>query len=180
MKIPYDLIHKLEADYGSLDLVPDNNPILHQIHEQIGITARDNIDLTKYEKVVIDFMKDGFNLHDIVAKTGMSFYLVRQIASNYDLQPKPKFRYVAVKDHEPKIFSNGFENFQVIVESSCYSLTVAKIKLAFCGYHLYQARKAFLWRDLAWHDQYLIGDQLCQKEPQGGIKIEFAKTSKIK
>ncbi|QYN53202.1 hypothetical protein [Lactobacillus panisapium] len=50
MKITYYLIHKLEANYGSLDLVPDNNLILHQIHEQIGITAHDNIDLTKYEK----------------------------------------------------------------------------------------------------------------------------------
>lgn len=95
MKILYDLIHKLEADYGSLDLVPDNNPILHQIHEQISITSHDNIDLTKYEKVVIALMKTGFNLHNIVAKTGISFYLVRQIASNYDL--KLKFCYVAVK-----------------------------------------------------------------------------------
>ena len=85
LKITYYLIHKLEADYGSLDLVPDNSPISHQIHEQIGITAHDNIDLTIYEKVVICLIKVGFNLHDIVAKTGMSFYLVRQMVSNYDL-----------------------------------------------------------------------------------------------
>ncbi|MCT6888814.1 MAG: hypothetical protein M3Z87_04005 [Lactobacillus sp.] len=68
MELPYNLIHQLENQFGSLTHVPESNLILKKIRQLIFAAEAESkrVSLIKDEKLVSDMLNEGYGFDKIV------------------------------------------------------------------------------------------------------------------
>ena len=67
MAIPYNLIHSLENEYGTLSLVPDNNLTLKSIQKSLYNNEEEIIDAK-----ITALINDGYSISEIATKLNFS------------------------------------------------------------------------------------------------------------
>ena len=166
MAIPYDLIHKLENQYGTMSNVPENSATLIKIRnifwENESLSNIEN--QLELENKVIQYVSEGYNALDIAKKTNKGIRTIRGLINRLHLKLKPQFNYVAInKNTGQKIFSTSFKNYEAITKQRVKFADSAKIYLYKKGYVLREARGVYRWKKLKNGDQYFSGKELCTK-----------------
>lgn len=100
MTIPYDLIHEIEAKYGTLD-IPDSNPLMIKLHRVTGSKIRKQRNPRKvymykyrphfYDDRIIQLIKDGYSIGETASIAGHARQTVNLIINHYHLTLKQPF-----------------------------------------------------------------------------------------
>lgn len=166
MAIPYDLIHKLEDEYGSMNNVSENNDILkliraklHVHHPKHTIYSFDDFKKNK----IIYYLENGYGIREIAQLVNVSYSKVRKIMTSYNLKIKPKFKYVAIGE-DFKVYSLGLNQFKIMSLSTCNNFSNTKKALKTMGYDLKEAKGFFHWCDLKKDDHYIIDKNIYTKQ----------------
>lgn len=157
MDIPYDLIHELEIQYGSISLVPESNSTLKEIRTTLHAKHKEvKYDFSEYKKEqIISYIEDGYNITETAYLARVSGRRVRNTIEQNNLIVKPRFKYVAIKDGVG-IFSSGTEQYRFICRRSCNTFSYAKRYLHEKGYQLEKAESYYHWCDIKPNEQYII------------------------
>ncbi|MEB3364997.1 hypothetical protein SDC49_20060 [Lactobacillus sp. R2/2] len=91
MAIPYNLIHNLENEYGTLSLVPDNNLTLKSIQKSLYNNEEKIIDAK-----ITTLINDGYSISEIATELNFSQNKIRSAVNRLGLEVKPYFKYVAI------------------------------------------------------------------------------------
>uniref|UniRef100_UPI0025CFBE47 hypothetical protein n=1 Tax=uncultured Lactobacillus sp. TaxID=153152 RepID=UPI0025CFBE47 len=91
MDIPYNLIHKLEDEYGSLALVPDNNLVLKNIRKDFYESEKRPVEIE-----VTKLVNSGYSVSEIAIKLNFSQSKIKSLVKQLGLEVKPYFKYVAI------------------------------------------------------------------------------------
>lgn len=165
MDIPYDLIHELESQYGTITLVSENNPILLKIRQKMHIKSNKYAfyEFNEYkEHQIIDYINKGYGVNETANLINVSDNRVRNIIKKHKLIVKPRFKYVILKENT-KIYSTGIHQFKAFCHFTCNDFTHAKIALHKFGYELKQAAGHYHWCDIKPNDQYIIDYEVYTK-----------------
>lgn len=102
MIIPYDLIHEIEAKYGTLD-IPDSNPLMIKLHKVMGVTVRKQCHPRKkylycyrphyYDDQIVRLIKDGYSIGETASISGHARQTVNLIIDHYHLRLRLPFIY---------------------------------------------------------------------------------------
>lgn len=166
MDIPYDLIHKLEDEYGSISNVSENNAILKSIRLKLHIkhAKRTNFTYNDFkEEKIIEYLKKGYSIYETAQLTQSSYAKVRKIKSNYKLKTLPRFKYVAI-GNEFKVYSLGLSKFKIMSLSCCSNFANTQKALRAMGYELKEAKGYFHWCNLKKDDHYIIDRNIYTKQ----------------
>ncbi|MDF7683503.1 hypothetical protein PT287_08325 [Lactobacillus sp. ESL0679] len=98
--IPYDLIHKIEAKYGTL-AIPDSEPLMIELHRVTGVKVRKQRNPRKvcpykykphyYDDQIVQLIKDGYSIGETASITGHARQTVNLIIDHYHLKLKQPF-----------------------------------------------------------------------------------------
>lgn len=91
MAIPYNLIHNLENEYGTLSLVPDNNLTLKSIQKSLYNNEEEIIDAK-----ITTLINDGYSINEVATELNFSQNKIRSAVNRLGLEVKPYFKYVAI------------------------------------------------------------------------------------
>ena len=101
MDIPYDLIHKLENQYGTMSNVPENDPLMIELHQKIGIKNIKHTSHRKrykrhyvphyYDDEIIELNKKGYSINEINYMTKRSNQTISNILHNFGLKTKDPY-----------------------------------------------------------------------------------------
>lgn len=159
MDIPYDLIHKLEDEYGSLALVPDNNLVLKNIRKDFYEGEKRPVEIE-----VTNLVNSGYSVSEIAIKLNFSQSKTRKLIRQLGLKIKPCFRYVAIKrKNGQKIYSKYFNKYRKITHQSLKFFDSAKFYLNEKGYDFKRLRYAIRFSELNIGDQYLDKNNIYTK-----------------
>lgn len=158
MDIPYDLIHELEAQYGTITLVSENNPILLKIRQKMHIKNNKYAfyEFNEYkEHQIIYYITEGYGVNETANLINVSDNRVRNIIKKHKLIVKPRFKYVVTKEGK-KTFSTGLNQYKALCEFTCSDFSQTQKSLHKLGYELKQAAGHYHWCDIKPNDQYII------------------------
>lgn len=166
MDIPYDLIHKLEDEYGSISNVSENNATLKSIRAKLHVHHPKHtiysFDDFKKNKIIY-YLENGYGIREIAQLVNVSYSKVRKIMTSYNLKIKPKFKYVAIGE-DFKVYSLGLNQFKIISLSTCNNFSNTKKALKTMGYDLKEAKGFFHWCNLKKDDHYIIDKNIYTKQ----------------
>ncbi|MEB3365061.1 hypothetical protein SDC49_20415 [Lactobacillus sp. R2/2] len=91
MAIPYNLIHNLENEYGTLSLVPDNNLTLKSIQKSLYDNKEEIIDAK-----ITTLINEGYSIKEVATELNFSQNKIRSAVNRLGLEVKPYFKYVAI------------------------------------------------------------------------------------
>lgn len=160
MKLPWDLIHKLDHDYEKWSDIPDDNQTLIRI-QQITNSFNDS-DLN--EQKAIELLNAGYGRKEIVDNFGITKYYVDKVIEQHRAKQLPQFKYVITKKGQPRVFSPTYVSYETIIKARCYCYKTALKNLKKHGFCLRKARKIIRFKDLKSGDQYLFKNRLYTKE----------------
>lgn len=166
MDIPYDLIHELEDEYGSISNVSEDNDILKIIRLKLNVHHHKHtiysFDDFKKNKIIY-YLENGYGIHEIAQLVNVSYSKVRKIMTSYNLEIKPKFKYVAIGE-DFKVYSLGLSQFKIMSLSCCSDFANTKKGLRAMGYELKEAKGFYHWCDLKNDDHYIIDKNIYTKQ----------------
>lgn len=160
MKLPWDLIHKLDHDYEKWSDIPDDDQTLIRIQQITNPFSDSDIN----EQKAIELLNAGYGRKEIVNKFGITKYYVDKVIKQHRAKQLPQFRYVIIKKGQPRVFSPTYSSYETIIKARCYCCKTALSNLEKCGFHLRKARKIIRFKDLRNGDQYLFKNRLYTKE----------------
>ena len=91
--IPYDIIHKIEAKYGTL-AIPDDNPLMIKLHNALGIShikRKDAYQSHSYDQKAIELARYGYSADEIAKKIGHNPLTVRKILAHFNIPILERF-----------------------------------------------------------------------------------------
>lgn len=98
--IPYDIIHKIEAKYGTL-AIPDDNPLMIKLHKATGAEPRLKMKTSAtdqqftphyYDDEVIRLTKMGYSVGEIAKKLAHARSTINRILLYYRVKPRDSFK----------------------------------------------------------------------------------------
>ena len=98
--IPYDIIHKIEAKYGTL-AIPDDNPLMIKLHKATGAEPRLKMKTSAtgqqftphyYDDEVIRLTKMGYSVGEIAEKLCHARSTINRILLYYRVKPRDSFK----------------------------------------------------------------------------------------
>ena len=98
--IPYDIIHKIEAKYGTL-AIPDDNPLMIKLHKATGAEPRLKMKTSAtgqqftphyYDDEVIRLTKMGYSVGEIAKKLAHARSTINRILLYYRVKPRASFK----------------------------------------------------------------------------------------
>ena len=98
--IPYDIIHKIEAKYGTL-AIPDDNPLMIKLHKATGAGPRLKMKTSAtgqqftphyYDDEVIRLTKMGYSVGEIAKKLAHARSTINRILLYYRVKPRDSFK----------------------------------------------------------------------------------------
>lgn len=98
--IPYDIIHKIEAKYGTL-AIPDDNPLMIKLHKATGAETRLKMKTSAtgqqftphyYDDEVIRLTNMGYSVGEIAKKLGHARSTINRILLYYRVKPRDSFK----------------------------------------------------------------------------------------
>lgn len=159
MAIPYNLIHNLENEYGTLSLVPDNNLTLKSIQKSLYNNEKEIIDAK-----ITTLINDGYSINEIATELNFSQNKIRSAVNRLGLEVKPCFRYVAInRKNGQKIYSKYFNKYRKITHQPLKFFDSAKLYLNKKGYDFKKLRYAIRFSGLNIGDQYLDKNNIYTK-----------------
>lgn len=165
MDIPYNLIHELESEYGSIVLVPESNDILKSIRKKLHIrhAKRTNFSYDEFkEEKIIEYLKEGYSIYETAQLTQSSYAKVRKLKSNHELKTLPRFKYVAVGS-DFNVYSKGVDQYKAMCPYNVHEVNYAKKSLLKIGFKLVRANGYFHWCDIKPDDQYIVDYEIYTK-----------------
>ena len=160
MAIPYNLIHNLENEYGTLSLVPDNNLTLKSIQKSLYNNEEEIIDAK-----IIALINDGYSISEIATELNFSQNKIRSAVNRLGLEVKPYFKYVAINQKTgQKIYSKNFSKYRGITHQPLQFISSARLYLDKKGYYLRKFRKIVRFKNLKSGDKYFCKNKLYTKE----------------
>lgn len=122
MNLPYNLIHQLENQFGSLTHVPESNLILKKIRQLI-IAAEDEskrISQIKDEELTADMLNEGYGFYEVLGQIRLSIKKVRYITKKLFIRAKPHFKYkVTVSKTRQLIYFGNYRNYSMLMHHGC-------------------------------------------------------------
>ena len=159
-KIIIDLNKLEEAHDGSVMSVPDNDPELKRLNQFFN----PKIDRLEKENEIKKLIQDGYNRKEVGDKLSVSNDTVKNVIDKYDLEVRPLFTYVAVKENSPRIYSHNYQNYYQIISSHPWKLALVRKALAKKGYRLIKLHNPSHWKNLMPGDMYLERKGFCVKQ----------------
>lgn len=166
MQLPYNLIHQLEEQFGTLAYVPESNLILKKIRQLIYTAEGESkrISQIKDEELTVDVLNEGYGFDEIVAQIGLPIKKVRYIAKKLHIQAKPHFKYkVTVSKTGQLIYSGNYRNYSILMHHGCDYFEYTKRHLKSEGYELERLPELMPWRKLENGDQYISHRRIITK-----------------
>lgn len=166
MELPYNLIHQLENQFGSLTHVPESNLILKKIRQLIFAAEAESkrISVIKDEELTVDMLNEGYGFDEIVAQIGISIKRVRYMAQRLHIKAKPHFKYkVTVINTGQLIYTGNYRNYSILMQHGCDYYEYAKRYLNKEGYKLERLPVYMPWRKLNDGDQYILHRRIYTK-----------------
>lgn len=159
-KIIIDLNKLEEAHDGSVMSVPDNDPELKRLNQFFN----PKIDRVEKENEIKKLIQDGYNRQEVGDKLSVSNDTVKNVIDKYDLEVRPLFTYVAVKENSPRIYSHNYQNYYQIISGHPWKLAPVRKALAKKGYRLIKLHNPSHWKNLMPGDMYLERKGFCVKK----------------
>lgn len=166
MELPYNLIHQLENQFGSLNHVPESNSILKKIRQLIFAAEAESkrVSLIEDEKLVADMLNEGYGFDEIVSQIGLSIKRVRYIAQKMHIKAKPRFKYrVTVIKTGQLIYTGNYQNYSILMQHGCDYYEYTRHYLYIEGYKLERLPEFVPWRKLESGDQYISHRRIITK-----------------
>lgn len=166
MDIPYDLIHKLEDEYGSLTLVPENNLVLNKLRQLLFVADEESKRKAQIEDddLTLDMLNEGYCFDEITYQIDVSIKKVRSIAQKFHIKAKPHFKYkVTIIKTGQLIYTNNYRNYSILMHHGCDYYEYTKRYLYSNGYKLERLPEFMPWRKLNNGDQYISHHKIYTK-----------------
>ena len=159
--IPYDLINQLEADFGSLSNVPEDNPTLINIRKILSFEDHNATKRIYLGSEINKLLDEGYFQAEIADKLMISVTTVRKSMRMFNMQTRPRFRYKAVNQATGEsIYGNVYRDFSKLINVNCSSFKLAKSYLSLEGYKLTKCDPRILWGELKKGQKYYQNGQL--------------------
>ena len=158
MQLPYNLIHQLEEQFGTLVYVPESNLILKKIRQLIYTAEGESkrISQIEDEELTVDMLNEGYGFDEIVAQIGLPIKKVRYIAKKLHIKARPHFKYrVTVIRTGQLIYSGNYRNYSILMYHGCDYYEYARHYLYMEGYKLERLSEFVPWRNFKNGDQYI-------------------------
>lgn len=164
MSIPTKIITELneleEAHDGSVKNVPENDPTLEEIRNFFS----PDISYINKENRIKKLILDGYSRQEVVDRLSVSKDTIKKVIDKYDLEVRPLFTYVAVKENSPRIYSHNYQYYHQVISGHPWKLELVRKALAKKGYTLIKLHKPSHWKNLAPGDIYLERHSYCIKK----------------
>ena len=163
--IPYDLINQLEADFGSLSNVPEDNPTLINIRKILEFDWHGSSLKVSLREDIQNLLDEGYLQAEIADKLMISVITVRKSMRMFNMQTRPRFRYKAVNQATGEsIYGNVYRDFSRLINVNCSSFKLARSYLSLEGYKLTKCDPRILWGELKKGQKYYQDGQLRVKK----------------
>lgn len=164
-KFPYDLIHQLETDFGSLSNVPEDNPILANIRKILEFDRRSPTLKVNFKKEIKELLDKGYFIKDVADELSISTTTVRESMRMFNMQTRPRFRYKIVNQATGEIiYGSVCQDFGKLINVNCSSYKLAQDYLLLYGYKLTKCNPHVLWGELKKGQKYYQNGQLLVKK----------------
>ena len=101
--IPFDLIHKLEEEKGSLSNVSDDDRNLAEI-QRIANPSKD--------EAIIELINSGYSVEETVMELNCIQAVVRKVIYDHGLILYPKFRYLMIDGYGQSLYVANLRNLR--------------------------------------------------------------------
>lgn len=158
MQLPYNLIHQLENEFGSLNSVPESSPILKRLRQLIFTAEAESNRISQIndDELTADMLNEGYGFDEIIAQIGISTKRVRYVAQRLHIKAKPNFKYrVTVIKTRQLIYTGNYRNYSILMPHGCDYYEYTKRCLNKEGYKLERLSEFVPWRNLNNGDQYI-------------------------
>lgn len=158
MQLPYNLIHQLEEQFGTLAYVPESNSILKKIRQLIYAAEGESRRISQIndEELTVDMLNEGYGFDEIVAQIGLPIKKVRYIAKKLHIKAKPHFKYrVTVIKTGQLIYSGNYRDYSILMHHGCDYYEYTRRYLDKEGYKLERLPEFMQWRKLSNGDEYI-------------------------
>jgi len=88
-KIPYDILHKIDAKYHTL-IIPDDDPLMIKLHKALGVTVEEKRSSNgyqshSYDNEAIILARKGYSVDQIAEKIGHNSLTIRKILLHFKI-----------------------------------------------------------------------------------------------
>lgn len=164
-KFPYDLIHQLETDFGSLSNVPEDNPILINIRKILEFDWHGLSLKVSLREDIQNLLDEGYLVREVADMLMISTNTVRESMRMFNMKTRPRFRYKVVKRSTGEcIYGNVYQDFSRLINVNCSSFELAQSYLSLEGYRLTRCDPRILWGELKKGQKYYQNGQLLVKK----------------
>lgn len=164
-KFPYDLIHQLETDFGSLSNVPEDNPILINIRKILEFDWYGSSLKVSLREDIQNLLDEGYLVREVADMLTVSTNTVRESMRMFNMKTRPRFRYKIVKlNTGESIYGNVYQDFSRLINVNCSSFELAQSYLSLEGYKLTKCDPRILWGELKKGQKYYQNGQLQVKK----------------
>lgn len=164
-KFPYDLIHQLETDFGSLSNVPEDNPILINIRKILEFDWHGSSLKVSLREDIQNLLDEGYLVREVADMLMISTNTVRESMRMFNMKTRPRFRYKVVKRSTGEcIYGNVYQDFSRLINVNCSSFELAQSYLSLEGYRLTRCDPRILWGELKKGQKYYQNGQLLVKK----------------
>lgn len=164
-KFPYDLIHQLETDFGSLSNVPEDNPILINIRKILEFDWHGSSLKVSLREDIQNLLDEGYLVREVADMLTVSTNTVRESMRMFNMKTRPRFRYKVVKRSTGEsIYGNAYQDFSRLINVNCSSFELAQSYLSLEGYKLIRCDSQVLWGELKKGQKYYQNGQLQVKK----------------
>lgn len=164
-KFPYDLIHQLETDFGSLANVPEDNPTLINIRKILEFDWHGSSLKVSLREDIQNLLDEGYLVREVADMLTVSTNTVRESMRMFNMKTRPRFRYKVVKRSTDEcIYGNVYQDFSRLIDVNCSSFELAQSYLSLEGYKLTKCDPRVLWGELKKGQKYYQNGQLQVKK----------------
>lgn len=164
-KSPYDLIHQLETDFGSLSNVPEDNPILINIRKILEFDWHGSSLKVSLREDIQNLLDEGYLVREVADMLMVSTNTVRESMRMFNMKTRPRFRYKVVNQATGEsIYGNVYQDFSRLINVNCSSFELAQSYLSLEGYKLTKCDPRVLWGELKKGQKYYQNGQLQVKK----------------
>lgn len=164
-KFPYDLIHQLETDFGSLANVPEDNPTLINIRKILEFDWHGSSLKVSLREDIQNLLDEGYLVREVADMLTVSTNTVRESMRMFNMKTRPRFRYKVIKRSTGEsIYGSVCQDFGKLINVNCSSYKLAQDYLLLYGYKLTKCNPHVLWGELKKGQKYYQNGQLLVKK----------------
>ncbi|MGQ5708812.1 hypothetical protein [Lactobacillus sp. PSON] len=158
MTLNYDLIHKIEDEYGSISKIPENHPLLLKLQTSVGNPRR-----------LEEALKAGYSCRWCLKNMCVGYKRIKEMASRLNVPLLPSFVYY---DDNQGIYSTSKKAyaFYVGAKKTQWGIRVAGQKLT---------KGVYSWDDISVGAIYLVNENKFYRKLHTDIRSYKSEESKL-